>query len=75
MPPMLEYLDLLQTTRVRVKGQAAFIKELCKQVAAKVQHRRKSTATDTPGRLRVTRHLLSWKEYQLHLHKIVVFSG
>lgn len=50
MPPMLEYPDLLQTTRVRVEGQAASIKEQCEQVAAKVEDCRKSTARDTPGR-------------------------
>lgn len=52
MPPMQEYLDLLQAkarSRLKDGGQTAFIKKQSKQVAAKLRKRGTATTPNTPG--------------------------
>lgn len=53
MPPIQEYLDLLEAktrTRLRTGRQAAFIKNQCEKVATKLEKRRTPPVVDTPGR-------------------------
>ena len=52
MPRMQVHLDQLQAkarSRLKVNGQAAFIRKQCKRVAAKLRKRRVNTAPNTAG--------------------------